>query len=175
MTRYIRFLVRFVLFRAGPADAPAEPRFLWAAASAAVLTNFLLDKGHVDLHTRFLFALMQVVLLGLLLHMLLTFRGHAARWGQTATSLFGASALINVLSAPWFVVRTAPNTTHPPTVAVIMVVVVTVWFIALMARTLHLSLEIRPAFAFLVTVLCLMMSGVILLSLFPLPTPTETS
>jgi len=175
MIRYLRFLLQFVLFRAGPADAPAEPRFLWTAASAAALSNFLLDNGHTDLQTRFLFSLMQVVLLGLLLHILLTFRKRPERWRQTAASLFGASAVINLLSSPWFALRNTANPAHPSGLAVIVVIVITAWFVALMARTLHLALEIRPAFAFLITFLCLMITGVILLSLFPLPVPTETT
>ncbi|RTZ61058.1 MAG: hypothetical protein DSZ32_02525 [Gammaproteobacteria bacterium] len=175
MTRYIRFLIQFVLFRAGPADAPAEPRFLWATASAAALTNFLLDNGHVDTQTRFLFSVMQVVLLGLLLHILLTFRKRAERWRQTAASLFGASAMINLASWPLIMAGASEDASRPSGPVAFVVIALTIWFLALMARTLHLALEIRPAFAFLITFLCLMITGVILLNLFPLPAPTETT
>ncbi len=181
MTSSIRFLFQFVLFRASPADAPAQPQFFWASAVFAVLVNFIMDAGHADIGTSLLFAIMQVVVLGLLIHILLTFRKRIERWRQTTASLYGGSALINLAAWPFFATgasgvpggATASNA-QPSGIAVAAAIFMTVWFIALMARTLHIAMDIRPAFAFLITFLCLMISGVILLNLFPVPLPVKT-
>lgn len=169
MTSYLRFLLQFVLFRASPADAPSDVRFLWGTALFATLINFLLDNGHADPLTRALFSAAQVVILGLLIQTLLTFAKHVERWRQTTASLYGASALINLVAWPFFSSGKPATETAPSGIVATAAIFMTVWFVALMARTLHLSMEVRPAFAFLITFLCLMISGVILLSLFPIP------
>jgi len=175
MTSYLRFLFHFILFRSSPADAPAERQFLWATGLAAVLINFLTNGVIADPVTRLLFATAQILVPGLLIYVLLTFRQRTARWPQTIASIWGADALLELASWPLLPWNEHTGDANTPAFTAYAATFVIVWYVALMARALHLSLEVKPAFAFLLTFLCTMLSGLILPDLFSIPVPVQSS
>lgn len=167
MLSYIKFVVDVCLFRRGPQDAPASQQFLLFAVILATLSNFLLDSAHENIGTRAMFAFAQVAMLGLAIWVVLAVGNRLPRWPQTSATLYGASALINLVAWPFFTLSKADKG-DSSTITAAAAMFITVWFVAVMARSLHHALEVRPAMAFLITFACLLVSGMVLLSLFPL-------
>ena len=98
MRALFRFFVELALLRRGPQDLPASPALLALLAGLNVLVG---AANGTDLfggvRSAFGANLLDLMLSMLMLYALLQFKGHLARWQQTATAFFGLGVLAGLI------------------------------------------------------------------------------
>jgi hypothetical protein len=98
MLALFRFFVELALLRRGPQDLPASSALLVLLAGLNVLVgaaNGIELFGGV--RPAFGANLLDLMLSMLMLYALLQFKGHLARWQQTATAFFGLGVLAGLI------------------------------------------------------------------------------
>lgn len=165
----IRTLVDICLLRGKPQDLPTSPSLVWQTALLSIVSDFIMDNVHPSIAIRVLFAAAQAGLLGTVVWGALKVRGHPERWMQTISPLYAGGALINLITWPVFTYAITPDVPNSDHWALLIGVGMTVWFLAIMTNVLHHALELSIGRSAAVSVACLMVSGIALLLLFPLP------
>ena len=167
MLRLLSVLFQICLFRAKPQDLPASRDFLiYSIAGAAlvfVLRNNLLSGGG----SIFAIAFVQLTLLGIALKLLLAVFSKSERWLQSATALFGSSAVIVAIVIPFLVGNGSDGLTDSTLNFVKIVVLVTsIWYFAVIVFILKETLEIRLMLAIILAVLLEIALATVLLQIF---------
>ena len=164
----IRTLIDICLLRGKPQDLPTDRSLVWQTALLSIASNFAIDNLHPNAGMRFLFASTQAALLGAVVWGALRLRGFPQRWMQTIAPLYASGALINLLAWPLFSLVIVPNAPASGNWALMLGVGMTVWFLAIMTNVMHHALELPVGRSALVSIACLMFSGLLLLLLFPM-------
>ena len=141
---FLRLIFDICLLRGKPQDLPASHTLLVLAALAGVVVDFLSLPNREFDFGRLLFIVTQAVLFGTGLWMLLKLRGFAARWTQTATALYAANALFSLLLLPLIPALAEMLEAGPPASLGwqgMLMMVLSGWFLAVMARVLREALE----------------------------------
>ena len=98
MLALFRFFIQLASLRRGPQDLPASPALLVLLAVLSVLVGTVNGAELFGGMRAALGAnLLDLFLTMLLLFALLQFKGHTARWQQTATAFFGLGALAGLI------------------------------------------------------------------------------
>jgi hypothetical protein len=170
MIALLKLFVDICLFQAKPQDIPAARALVWITALAAVLSNL---RSTENLAVSLLVATVQILIIGLLVYSALRSRGLLNRWDQTISALYGANALINLVSIPvvgWMMrVKDAPEQATWPA---LLGLAITVWFIAIMAHILRHALDLRTGASVILSIglfAIMSMSTLVLLSLLMTP------
>ena len=141
---FLRLILDICLLRGKPQDLPTSHTLLVLAALAGVAVDFLsLPEPGFDLG-RLLFVISQAVLFGAGLWLLLKLRGFAVRWTQTATALYAANAVFSLLLLPLIPALAEMLEAGPPASLGwqgMLMMVLSGWFLAVMARVLREALE----------------------------------
>ncbi|MYD75581.1 MAG: hypothetical protein F4093_11205 [Gammaproteobacteria bacterium] len=143
----VLLLVRICLFRAKPQDLPASRNLLMhciaGATAAFVIRNLLLGGSN----NMVMMALLQSVLLGASLYLLLRIFSKPERWLQSASALYGCSAVVVALMLP-VLAASGPDAIFDNTVSLIkfIVIVSSGWYFAITVFILKETLEIRLLF-----------------------------
>lgn len=154
MLALIQPFLNLLFFRAGPQDMPASTSALKFTIIACFLTDVIGATNTLGLSTSMLLSAGQIALLGVFVFLLLKINQKDERWLQTLTALFGALAIINLVTYPFirnldlFVdgqMVLTPN--------ILIVAALQLWFFIVMARILRDALEIRMVRAVLLTFL----------------------
>lgn len=164
MRAALKTLLNISLLSGRPQDLPASHALLVLAMIAALTANYLVDAVHPTTLTRVQFALAETVLLGFTVWVVLVTRRRPHRWPQTMIALYGSSVVVNIAAWPivnWLLQLQAAG------VVLLLGLVLTAWFIAIMARVLHFALDLSLGVGVLIAVLALLVNGAVLLSLFP--------
>lgn len=157
-------LLDISLLSGRPQDLPASNSLLALILVSALVVNYFVDAAHIAVTTRFQFALAEIVLLGFTTWVVLAIRQRPHRWRQTVIALYGSSTVVNIATWPivaWLMQAQAASA------VLLLGLVVTAWFIAIMARILHFALDLSLSISVLISVVALLVNGTILLSLFP--------
>jgi len=165
MLAVLKIFLDISLLSGKPQDLPASNTLLWLTALSAVGANYAVDSLHTDWFVRLLFALAETTLLGFVVWVALAIRHYSERWPQTMMALYASSVFVNVATWPVILWLTNGQTSVWP---LIIGLAITVWFVAIMARVLHYALALPVALSTLVSVACLMTSGLVLIKLFGL-------
>lgn len=165
----INTLIAIFLLRGRPQDLPASSTLVWLAAGCAAVSDFVVDTLHLEWLTRAGFALSQAILTGAAVWVVLNLRGFPERWMQTVTPIYAASATINLIAWPVAKLLGAPAGEPVSPLLTVIGVGLTVWFIAIFAHVLRHALEWSAGRSVLVALACMLISGLILLVLFPIP------
>ncbi len=162
MTQTIQTLIQICLFRARPQDLPAS----WQALIFTIIATLILSATRINRLTEdinpVMIGLVQIGLLALGLRILLTLFSKRERWLQSATGMFGCSAILLLAATPILMITDSSVSR----VASLILVVVNVWSFAVIVFILRETLEIRLLFAFLITFALEIMSAIILLQMF---------
>jgi len=152
-----RTLLALCFFQANPQDLPYAPRLVWMSAAAALLTQL---RPQQQLALAATAGGVQLAVLGLFLHTLLTLQGKPERWTQSATALFGAIGVTNLASWPvlWWLEQNGP--TPAAALPLFVGLAIGVWFLAILAHILRQALEVGSGPAILLGL------GGVLLALF---------
>jgi heme/copper-type cytochrome/quinol oxidase subunit 3 len=167
----LRLLIDICLLRGKAQDLPAAVALVVLTALAGILVDYLSlpERGfHVG---RLLFVVSQTVLFGAGLWLVLKLRGFPARWTQTVTALYAANAAFSLLLLP-FLPALAETLTRGQDSALgwqmYLVLAVSGWFVAVMARVLREAMESSLLAAFVATLALIFAVRVAGLALAPL-------
>ncbi len=167
MIALLKLFVDICLFQAKPQDLPASRALAGITGLIAIITSLRsLEQAAFALTT----ATMQVLLMGLIVHVALRFRGYPERWNQTISALYGATALINLVAMPivgWMErVKESPEAVIWPA---LLGLGMTVWFVAIMAHVLRHALDLTVGAGVLLSIaflaLLLMASFILLIAM----------
>jgi hypothetical protein len=140
MFALIRFFVELALLRRGPQDLPASPVLVTVLALASVLLG---SVNGVHLFGGFRPALganlLDLLLTMLMLYLLLQFKGHVARWQQTAGAFFGLGALAGLVM---LVLRAPAEALGVMDIAMLADLVLAIWLHVALGSVLRHALEI---------------------------------
>jgi len=167
MPPILKILLDICLLRGQPQDLPASKNLVAVTALLTVVSSYALDRLHQDMLDGLVFAASQTVLLGAVVWLALALRGHSARWLQTIAPLYAANTLVDIVK--WLVVASVldPGTQAPEPWLTGFVLVLALWFIAIMAHVLRHALAISIALAVPVSLGCVLVSGMAMILLFP--------
>jgi len=170
----LRLLIDIFLFRAKPQDLPTSRPLLAMAVAVGVVVDVLsLPDGRLE-PGRWLFILLQAGLFGFGVWMVLRSRSVAARWTQTATALFAANAFFSLLLMPLMPALVEMMNAGPqaaPGWQAYVMLAVSGWFLAVMARVLREALETSMALSLVITlalIFAVRMVGLMMAPLFGL-------
>ena len=151
MIETFQTLIRISLFQSKPQDLMSSTRTLTVCVVLALLLS-IIRINHITLGANSLaISLLQVLLLGLGLKILLSLFAKSERWLQSATALFGCSALLLLLTTP-FILGSQPSdlsTTAFPSVKFLLVGI-NLWYFAITVYILKETLEIKIILAILI-------------------------
>lgn len=147
---YIRTLARICLFTANPQDLPASRQLLVGCIAATLVVLFIGYRILIPGASPVALAALHTFLLGLSWIVLLQATGKMARWYQSASAVFGCAAIINLVSLPIISSGIAQgalqNDSRPSAMSFIMIGL-WIWEVAVSARIIRASIEIRPGSA----------------------------
>lgn len=175
----LRLLFDICLLRGRTQDLPTSHTLLALTALAGILVDYLSLPSHGFEIGRLLFVVSQTALFGAGLWLVLKWRGFPARWTQTATALFAAKAAFSLLLLPFLpalaeMMKQEPGTS--PGWQMYVMLAVSGWFIAVMARVLREAIETSLIGSFVVTlalIFTVRLVGLMLAPLFGLGVPAE--
>ena len=163
----LKTLFDILLLRGRPQDLPTSKYLVAVTALLSIAGHYALDQLHQDAFDRLAFAAAQTALLGAAVWVLLKLRGYPERWLQTATALFTANIVADIVT--WLVAAHAlePEASAPEPWVTAFVMAAAIWFIAIMAQVLRHALAISLGMAVLASLGCALASGLALMALFP--------
>ena len=145
--------IQICLFKAGPADIPASHWLLKLVCLIYFVIGMLVS--HVD-HGWVPSAVASgadTLLLLLVCWGLLSVKGLAERFIQTASAMAGTGAIMGLIGLPIFVLfRQAESTGQFTSVILLLVMVLMFWSLFITAHIFRFSLEIKPGMAAILTV-----------------------
>jgi len=147
-----------------PQDLPASRTLPILTGILALLTNYAVDTGFAQNGQRFDFALAQTSLLGVWIAILLAVRHLWVRYGQTIAAVYGSNVLINLITWPLSFGRGFGAVGSQ-----VLAIILAVWFVAIITKILRHALELPLFLSALMSLTGIIVSGWILITLFPLP------
>ncbi len=147
MTRTIRTLIHICLFRARPQDLPACGRTLTFTILAAFVFSVMRITPFSEGGAAVMVSLAQIGLLALGLKILLSLFSRHERWLQSATAVFGCSALLTLAAILMRIITESfvSGAVNP------ILAAINIWSFAVIVFILRETLEVRLLLAFLIT------------------------
>ncbi len=164
MLQTIQTLTHICRFKAYPQDLPTSGRLLFYAIMAAfvlsVIRTSLLSEGSAPI----LISLVQIVLLAIGLKILLVLFLKRERWVQSASAVFGCTALLMLAATPLLMI----TETYRIDVGVtgLILVAMNIWNFSIIVFILREALEINLLRAFFITFAFEILSAIILQQMF---------
>ncbi|HEC13542.1 MAG TPA: hypothetical protein ENI80_09900 [Acidiferrobacteraceae bacterium] len=165
MKTLVMQFVMICFFRTDPQDLPASRVLLVLTAFAVLFTSIRSTAG---LPNVLLMAGVHVFLMGLFIYATLVFRRRTARWQQTASAIFGATATLNLITWPFIPWMERTKDTPQGAIPALIGVFLTIWYISILAHILRHALDIQSTTSIWVSIGCvsvLMMATLISASL----------
>jgi len=173
MPNFLRQLIDLCLFQAKPQDLPSAPRLLIGTALFATAAYAVTDPTFQQASHTLGMAIGQVALFGVAIWIVLRLRGFPERFVQTATALYGTGGLIQLLGWPIFAWMHSVDETPAAGIPFMLVLLLSVWFLAIMTMVLRNALETSVGMSLLITIATQGAVGLLLLTLFA-PAPAGT-
>ena len=163
----IRIILRICLFRASPQDLPAAENRL-VSVIAITLGLFIMRNSQLAGNVNILsLSLTQILLLGAGLALLLFLFRKPERWLQSATALYGCSALLLVFTMPFILMAHAEGlASYTVSLPQLMIILSSFWYFAVIVFILRETLEIGLVFAFVITMVLELSFALVLMSIF---------
>ena len=167
MTPYIYTLFRICLFKAKPQDLPSSLALLINSIVAATLIFIMRNALLASEFSMISMAFMQILLLGALLYLLLKLFSKSERWLQSATALYGCSAIIVVTVVPFISLEGgAPLISESFNLVKLVVLFSSAWYFSVTVYILKETLEVRMFLAIVIAIVMEIVLAIILIALF---------
>lgn len=147
MTQTIQTLIRICLFQSRPQDLLASGRILGFAMIAAFVLSVIRITAISEGSVAIMISLVQIALLALGLKILLSLFSRRERWLQSATGVFGCSAVLMLAATPVLMITESSGSG----IASLILVAMDIWGFVVIVFILRETLEVRLVVAFLVT------------------------
>ncbi len=162
MFQTIRILIQICLFLGRPQDLPASVRILGFAMIAAFALSVIRITAITGGSVAIMISLVQIALLALGLRIVLSLFSRRERWLQSATGVFGCSAILMLAATPVLMITESSGTG----IANLVLVAMNIWSFAVVVSILRETLEVRLVVAFLVTFALEVISAIIMQQMF---------
>lgn len=155
--------------RAGPQDLPASRRFLIGCVASTLVVLFIGYRILIPGASPVPLAAIHTLLLGVSWIALLMLTGKMDRWHQSASAIYGCSAMINLVSLPIIangIADVPVERTDQPTAMSVIMIGLWLWELTVTARIVRESIEIRMSSAFGISLLMAFAIQFTMVSLF---------
>lgn len=166
----LRAFLNIVRFKGGPQDLPASSTLLAITFVFAVLTHVVTDAPYSSVGTIWLAAVTQAGAFGVVLWLVLSIRGKRERWLQTATALYGAGSLLQLLTIPVsYMLGNQQSSVSFGMMGLpsLLLLIIAFWFLAVMSWVFRQSLEIKTGMSLLLSLGCQFVVLIVVLMVFP--------
>jgi hypothetical protein len=162
----IQPFINLLLFRARAQDMPASKSVLKITIIACFITDIMGAVGLLGMPLSVVLSAGQIALYSGFVYLLLKINTKTERWLQTLTALFGALALINLVSYPFIQNLNLINDGQLVlTPGLLLVAAMQLWFFIVMARILRDANDITLGRAILLSFLIINIVPLVLSSL----------
>lgn len=167
MPRSLNTLIQICLFKAKPQDLEASLKLLITAIIASFVVFIIRNSQLIGNDVLLSLSVAQIILLGAALWLLLMVFAKRERWLQSATALYGCSALILIVVIP-VMVMTGSDIYLPGSITLpkIIIFLASLWYFIVIIFIFRETLEIKNVFAFVIALIVELMFATILISLF---------
>ncbi|WP_424946257.1 hypothetical protein [Candidatus Spongiihabitans sp.] len=166
MPETVRTLIQICLFKAKPQDLGASVNLL-IVAIAATLGLFIARNARLLEDDVLLISLVQAALPGLGLKLLLTLFSKSERWLQSATALYGCSALLLLIIIPFILMSDGGALSQGNfSLTQIPIIASSLWYFMVIIFIFRETLEISRVLAFFIALVLELSFATILLKLF---------
>ncbi len=166
MPKTVQTLIQICLFKAKPQDLEASVNLLILAV-AATLGLFIIRNNHLIEDDILFISLVQVGLPGLGLKLLLVLFSKPERWLQSATALYGCSALLLLIIIPFIMMSDGSELSQSNlSLTKIPIIVSSLWHFMVIIFIFRETLEIGLVRAFFIALVLELSFATILLKLF---------
>ncbi|WP_423906998.1 hypothetical protein [Candidatus Spongiihabitans sp.] len=166
MPKTARTLIQICLFKAKPQDLEASVNLL-ILAIAATLGLFMVRNNHLIKDNILFISLVQAGLPGLGLKLLLVLFSKPERWLQSATALYGCSALLLLIIIPFIMMSDGSELSQGNlSLTKIPIIASSLWYFTVIIFIFRETLEISRVLAFFITLVLELSFATILLKLF---------
>lgn len=146
MVSLLRLFIDLCLFRRRAEDVPISETLLLATAALAVITSAINAVPTAEFIWGLLMSGGEVLLFALLISLLLRFRSLSERTTQTLTAMFGATALLQLLTLPFLgwhehLLAAPQDAVIAPPPEVLIVLAISFWIIAVTVSILRQAME----------------------------------
>ena len=165
MQALLQFFIDLALLRKGPQDLPASPALLALLAAGGVFVGTLNGQAIFGgIRPAAGANLLDMVLTMVMLFVLLQFKGHAARWTQTASAFFGAGLLAGLVMLLVGAITSAPGAAP---VSALMDLVLAVWLHVVLGHVLRHALDVPLMAGVIIVLAYTMMAFNVIIQFFP--------
>ncbi len=165
----IQTLLRICLFSANPQDLPESRQFLTGCVVAAMLV-LLVGYNMLPAETNVVvLAASHILFIGANWMILLLFFRKVDRWVQSASAIYGTSAILNLVSLPLIASNdylVSPDSAAGPNFTTFTFVSLWIWEIAVTACIMRETLDIKMRKAVFISLLMTFAMQFIMVTLF---------
>jgi len=167
----IRLLLLFVnlcRLKIGPQDLPTSNFLLGASAATYIVISTLLLSIEADLLLALAQSVVDLGLLAIFIWSMLALRGLQGRFTQTMTALAGSKVVLELASWPiaWYMINGGGE---KDPFAGLMLLVLVFWILAVLVHIFRNALSMKVGAGVMISLSYLMLSFVVMTSLFPPP------
>lgn len=169
MLNTIRTLIRICLFAANPQDLPADRQILTVCVAGTFIVLFVGYNMLAPGASPFLLAASHTLLVGVAWLVLLQITRKMTRWYQSASALYGTSAIMNLVSLPLIAGSIPASVTGngaQPGIGSFILISLWLWEIGVTARIIRESIEIRMSMSIGISLLMSFVLQFIMINLF---------
>ncbi len=157
----ITLFMNMCLFRVKPEDVPISNNLLMHCIAAATVAFFIRNIMLTGISVAVMYALIQSTMLGASLYLFLKFYKKTERWLQSASALYGCSAIMVAVALP-ILAFAGPDVVFATTLDAtkILIVITSFWYFIVTIFILKETLEIGKFAGFGLAILLEVMIGI---------------
>ncbi len=157
----ITLFLNMCLFRAKPEDLPVSKNLLMHCIAAATIAFMIRNIMLTDISVSVIYALVQSTMLGASLYLFLKICKKPERWLQSASALYGCSAIMVAVVLP-ILVFAGPDAIFDTTLdfTKLLVVITSFWYFIVTIFILKETLEIGKFASFWMAILLEVLIGI---------------
>ena len=160
-------VINLCLFRVKPQDLPVSRNLTWATVGIAFAVYMIGNTYLSGNQNTFLLTTTQLAMLGGSLWLLLAMFRKPERWTQSASALYGASAITHLAALPLLAsVSASDGPVEKMSGSMVGIAAFQIWFFAVVVFILKETLEITLGLAIVISFVLQLVFGIVLVSLF---------
>ena len=158
MLSYFRLFFDLCLFRQPAENVPRSDTLLFLTGTAAIVTGAFNTLPGERMSSALLLAAVQILLFAAVIWIALRLRGHRERWVQTMTGIYGAVAVLQLVTVPlssWHARLILPEIQGMAlTLPLMAIAAISIWSLAVMSSVLRQAMQVPVAAAVLIIIGC---------------------
>ena len=158
MLSYFRLFFDLCLFRQPAESVPRSDTLLFLTGATAIVTGAFNALPDERISSALLLATTQILVFAAVVWIALRLRGHRERWVQTMTGIYGAVAVLQLVTIPlssWHARLILPEIQGMAlTLPLMAIAAISIWTLAVMSSVLRQAMQVPIAAAVLIIIGC---------------------